>query len=84
MDRVGLTSGGARSEAEKRASAGKGYCRIDTAMYYHNEEDVGAGIRACGIRASRLLHIGRSGIRICGGRQEETFYKSSALGTGLH
>ena len=85
MDRVGLGFWEVRgAEAEKTLASAveAGYRRIDTAMYYHNEEDVGAGIRACGIPRKELFVASKIWYTdMCGGRQEETFYKSlEALG----
>ena len=87
IDRVGLGFWEVRgAEAEKTLASAveAGYRRIDTAMYYHNEEDVGAGIRACGIPRKELFVASKIWYTdMCGGRQEETFYKSlEAL--GLH
>ena len=80
MDRVGLGFWEVRgAEAEKTLASAveAGYRRIDTAMYYHNEEDVGAGIRACGIPRKELFVASKIWYTdMCGGRQEETFYKS--------
>ena len=50
IDRAGLGFWEVRgAEAEKTLSSAveAGFRRIDTAMYYHNEEDVGAGSEAC-------------------------------------
>lgn len=85
IDRVGLGFWEVRgAEAEKTLASAveAGYRRIDTAMYYHNEEDVGAGIRACGIPRKDLFVASKIWYTdMCGGRQEETFYKSlEALG----
>ena len=58
IDRVGLGFWEVRgAEAEKTLASAveAGYRRIDTAMYYHNEEDVGAGIRVCGIPRKELF-----------------------------
>lgn len=85
IDRVGLGFWEVRgAEAEKTLASAveAGYRRIDTAMYYHNEEDVGAGILACGIPRKDLFVASKIWYTdMCGGRQEETFYKSlEALG----
>ena len=85
IDRVGLGFWEVRgAEAEKTLASAveAGYRRIDTAMYYHNEEDVGVGIRVCGIPRKELFVASKIWYTdMCGGRQEETFYKSlEALG----
>lgn len=54
-----------------------GYRRIDTAMYYKNEDQVGEGIRRCGIPREELFIDTKLWYEdMCQGRQEETFYKS--------
>lgn len=54
-----------------------GYRRLDTAMYYKNEDQVGEGIRRCGVPREELFVATKIWYEdMCQGRQEETFYKS--------
>lgn len=80
MDRIGLgcweSRGNEAVDAICHATAA-GYRRIDTAMYYKNEKEVGEGIRACGIPREELFVATKIWFEdMCEGRQEETFYKS--------
>lgn len=80
IDRIGLGFWELRGQEASDVlleAAKAGYRRIDTAMYYGNEEAVGAGIRNCGVPreelfvASKLWHTD-----MCGGKQEEAFLRS--------
>lgn len=80
MARIGLgcwESRGAEAVGSVVSAVAAGYRRIDTAMYYHNEREVGEGIRACGQPRDRLFVATKLWpTDMCDGRQEETFYQS--------
>jgi diketogulonate reductase-like aldo/keto reductase len=80
MDRVGLgcwESRGAEAADAVSCALQLGYHRIDTAMYYGNEPDVGEGIRKSGIVRQEIFVATKLWYEdMCEGRQEETFYRS--------
>lgn len=80
IDRIGLgcwESRGQDAVDSIRSAVKVGYRRIDTAMYYKNEPDVGAGIRECGVDRRELFVASKIWFEdMRGGRQEETFYRS--------
>lgn len=80
MQRVGLgcwESHGQEASDAISCALHAGYRRIDTAMYYQNEAEVGEGIRKSGIPREDLFVATKLWYEdMCEGRQEETFYKS--------
>lgn len=80
IDRVGVGCWESRGQEATDAichAVDAGYRRIDTAMYYENEKEVGEGIRHCGTDRGDLFVATKIWFTdMCEGRQEETFYKS--------
>ncbi len=80
MDRIGLGCWESRGQEAKDAvcyAVNAGYRRIDDAMYYENEREIGEGIRACGVPRDQLFIADKIWYTdMCDDRQEETFYKS--------
>ncbi|MDD3230463.1 MAG: aldo/keto reductase [Oscillospiraceae bacterium] len=80
MERIGLGFWESRGQEASGAlchAVEAGYRKIDTAMYYGNEKDVGQGIKNCGLDRKELFVATKLWYTdMCEGRQEETFYKS--------
>lgn len=80
MDRIGMGCWESRGQEAVNAiceAVSAGYRRIDTAMYYKNEQEVAEGIRTCGADRKELFVATKLWYEdMCEGRQEETFYKS--------
>lgn len=80
MERMGVgcwESLGQEAADAVRTALELGYRRIDTAMYYQNEREVGQGFLKSGVPREKVFIASKIWYTdMCGGRQEETFYKS--------
>ncbi len=78
MDRIGMgcwESRGSDAVAAVGYAVRAGYRRIDTAAYYGNESEIGAGIRSCGVPREDLFIATKLWFTDMN-RAEEAFYQS--------
>lgn len=80
IDRIGLGCWESRGDEAVQAicqAVENGYRRVDTAAYYQNEAEVGAGVRDCSVPRDELFIASKIWYEdMCDGKQEEIFYKS--------